>query len=60
MLENAKKRHSRAQIGREACATRPQNFIARPHHESIHPHKISDQYDFRNPFKKIVTELLAR
>jgi hypothetical protein len=41
-LENAKNRHSRVQIGGIEGATRPQNFIARPYHGSIHPHKISD------------------
>jgi hypothetical protein len=38
-------------------ATRPQNFIARPHHGSMIPHKISDRYDSPNPFKNSVTEL---
>jgi hypothetical protein len=33
------------------CTTQPQNFIARPHYGCIHPHEISDRYDFPNPFK---------
>ncbi len=46
----------KAQVGMIACVTRPQNFMARPYHGSIHPHKISDRYDYPNPFKKFVTE----
>jgi hypothetical protein len=33
-------------------ATRPQKLIARPHHGSVHPHKISDRYDSPSSFKK--------
>jgi hypothetical protein len=40
-----------------ACVTRPQNFIARPHHGSLHTHKISNRYNSPNPFKNAVTEL---
>jgi hypothetical protein len=56
--ENTKMRHYRVQIGRTGCATRLQNFIARPHHGSIHPHRISALYDYSHSFENAVTELV--
>ncbi len=32
------------------CHTRPENFILRPQHGLKHPHKISDRFNYPNPF----------